>query len=529
MPGILNFTTPPMVGASPSATPDDSPLTVFQQSLVVARDESPARRARHINSLPREVLELIFSFTVVQHYEDREWRELGYGVGNRQRQAAPFRLATVCRNWRVITLGYGALWNYVWIPEPMTWTHGVHASDFVNLVLDRSGVAPLSVLIPWDTPSGDQHPECASMKQLHRCINLLCEHSERWARLEFRGPLCSVSEAIVHKLLRRPTPALKQLSVRYTRGDLAQIHGKPVYAQVPSMFPSSANLEVADVILEHCASLEQPMLHLHTLTLDVPSIPVGLYDLLAMTPNLRRLALQGTQSVQREQAALDAENKQPDDWLVLEDLEYIYVSASHLFLPLGIFTRLGCLPNLTEVDLPWGMTWSNPDDVVGLVSFFAEHGEGIRSITFREDRGLDWWTSTPLEEQRMIADGPTEFLWEQLSEPDQDGKYLLPNLQILRFEGIVFFPREGAVFREFDEARCRGRRGAFAQLDVLWFPSDDLDASFETFCICAAMYELPLNSLQWEEMLDQGSAANGGNVRYFASSRYLTLGLEKAF
>ncbi|KAJ7617845.1 hypothetical protein FB45DRAFT_932802 [Roridomyces roridus] len=57
---------------------------------------------------------------------------------------SPWSLAQVCSSWRSIALAYGPLWSTIVVPQP---NHRACSSFYLKLLLERSGSAPLDVLI----------------------------------------------------------------------------------------------------------------------------------------------------------------------------------------------------------------------------------------------------------------------------------------------------------------------------------------------------------------------------------------------
>lgn len=509
---------------STPAKPDIRAVVKRTRPPMEAWDSPPVLGPCYINSLPCEILETIFSFAVVSQAEDTKWLVLGRGARNLDRQAAPFLLTSVCTHWRRIAIGYGALWSYISIPEPMTWSRGANAVEWLKFLLRRSRGAKLSVLLPWDDMREGEPEGCGTKQTVADCIDTLCAHSWRWARFEFRGPAHCFSNTIARHLFHTYTPALRHFWVSYDRGFDGR---EAAWAQPTSMLLNNTKLVAAGLILEHCAAFTQDMPHLRTVELDVPTVPTGLHTALARMPNLTHLTVTGIKNRAQLRTAPSPYTPPPrmEDRVPLKSLQSIHVLDGNSIHALDTLTHTTKLPNLTELRLPWTMGWHG-GSVPALVLFLKEHGEQVTSLTFYEDRTQEWWDGLSDPLLRAVAGQSTTLLWDSLSQAGVDRKWLLPRLQVLRLERLnTFLWGDGAEqnFRKFDELRCNGRRGAFAALDVYWvqavFPEE-----CRTWGICACTYDMTDYPREvWCDLMEEGARARGDSEeQYFCSSTYLT-------
>jgi len=102
-----------------------------------------------IHELCYDVLQLVFEHLL--SFPDDHWLVLGRGNFNPTRARLPFALSAICRHWRHLALRMPSLWTYLGVPCP---THSLVADwrphlARVELVLARSGSAPLDVFLRW--------------------------------------------------------------------------------------------------------------------------------------------------------------------------------------------------------------------------------------------------------------------------------------------------------------------------------------------------------------------------------------------
>jgi len=125
------------------------------KDLVRSR-ESYCRRI--LSSFPQEMLHDIFSHcsndASRDWYDDAKWTN-NYSSPielNTECLTMPYRLATVCQEWRTVALETGCLWAYLATDcEPELHAEAAVQSQLLRVAtsLERSGSAPLQVHLPW--------------------------------------------------------------------------------------------------------------------------------------------------------------------------------------------------------------------------------------------------------------------------------------------------------------------------------------------------------------------------------------------
>ncbi|EJD34366.1 hypothetical protein AURDEDRAFT_176578 [Auricularia subglabra TFB-10046 SS5] len=112
--------------------------------------------ARLLQSLPAEVLYMIFSEAVDDPYARDDWM---YQLP--PAAVMPYTLAAVCRSWRHEAVRMARLWSFVVVPSPARCTRAV---DYLSIMLERSQSAPLDVVLHWESC------HWASFDRLQVCI-----------------------------------------------------------------------------------------------------------------------------------------------------------------------------------------------------------------------------------------------------------------------------------------------------------------------------------------------------------------------
>ncbi|KAH7101126.1 hypothetical protein BKA62DRAFT_704328 [Auriculariales sp. MPI-PUGE-AT-0066] len=173
-----------------------------------------------------EILLLIFD--AVSGPVCLEWPDSKY---DHERARAPFVLASVCRQWRLLAQSTSTLWTYFGLPFE-SGSHGVHLARLTTLVpLVKS--ASIDVLFGCDEPNLSSD----TMQILGQITSLLSQ----WRSAQFEMPLEEQSGMFSHKPVHT-APILQQLSIT----SIDRVLHLPQAPQLVRAYVNCKNIAVPD-------------------------------------------------------------------------------------------------------------------------------------------------------------------------------------------------------------------------------------------------------------------------------------------
>jgi len=230
-------------------------------SRIESKEESsitkqhPAKSMQQpLSIFPLELVQVIFNLAA--SISQASLTEIAPKYEDCTAQLAPFRLAAVCAQWRVITLETPELWATIHVPGCMK----RHVSAFVTLHLLRSNQWPLNIVVNLGSP----HFGPFEGQNLY---DMLGGHAARWRRCHFTFPLDDTStwESLPFSL-----PLLEELVV------------VPAERHPRSLNPVNSSRQLGDaprlrrLTIHGVFMLNQPISNLEYLSINLRNTPTDL-------------------------------------------------------------------------------------------------------------------------------------------------------------------------------------------------------------------------------------------------------------
>ncbi|EJD51080.1 hypothetical protein AURDEDRAFT_160223 [Auricularia subglabra TFB-10046 SS5] len=163
-----------------------------------------------LRELPDELLRVVFSAVVAEMRSEFSWDDWDRHM-SAEVPFQPFDLAAVCHRWREIALDMSALWSVIsfrlYDPDSIPST-----LDCVMLMLERSGAAPLDIILGWqDFYWPHITPEVGLL------YSALQMSASRWRRFflvvpdDLKDP--DDTDRGFFDMFRQPTPLLEEFSI----------------------------------------------------------------------------------------------------------------------------------------------------------------------------------------------------------------------------------------------------------------------------------------------------------------------------
>ncbi|EJD44190.1 hypothetical protein AURDEDRAFT_166905 [Auricularia subglabra TFB-10046 SS5] len=430
-----------------------------QASLGVIQGRPIYRRAQGIDKFPPELLREVFQYTAFSGDKDDIWWDLAKPAGKCETVTKALRLAGVSKTWRTVAKDTGVIWSYISVPDPTTWQSISDIADLLTRILNRSGTASLSILLPWDTDSVHKLPAGFFSCAAQDVFEVLCQHADRWQRFKYEAPADGVGSAILRLIFARPTPSLQFVDVSNTHRAVRS-GGATLYSTtVSGLLPASPLLEIAHLGLENFCALDTPAAALVHLTVDSPLMHIKLWEILECTPNLQTLSLwvSGNSMAGPREAA--AHSAMLDNPIVLASLRRLDVTSYLLNDTLGLAADYIRTPNLVELHLPHSLLWEE-DGELHVQRFLAVNGEALTTLVVREDKAAYVFADCGLVE--------VDTFWKKMSR----APWLAPRLKELFMFDIIDIPgldSYWAAFKAFKEVRMNPPEGvAYLAVTAAW-------------------------------------------------------------
>lgn len=172
----------------------------------------------HIHRLPVEILGEIFALgqqMEIEAYRTHEYEGQNYTIDGDEKDSqlsSHLIVAQVCVRWRNVVLQTGRLWRRVSIrdKEPWNWT---------RLCLERSGEAPLRIVIPWTENDEESSDAPGALKKrystesLNKVFKMLLPYASRWESLSLAVDTYEVMYGALQILAASTCPMLTELEL----------------------------------------------------------------------------------------------------------------------------------------------------------------------------------------------------------------------------------------------------------------------------------------------------------------------------
>ncbi|KZV92609.1 hypothetical protein EXIGLDRAFT_718168 [Exidia glandulosa HHB12029] len=257
-------------------------------------------------ALPDDVLRMIF-FSLAAQIDDglAVWRRAGRKHYDDGRALLPFDLSAVCRRWRAVALASPSFWgSYLALDSYFESAQECRALQaYTNLIIRRSGSAPLNIVIDWEHLEDEQWATHRVM--LGTILFSMIKEAKRWKSIyaKFRT---AAAGAQVLTMFRHATPLLEKVEV-YTS---AEESPNPWRENFPAYLPYCHKLRELSTDVSHVVwrpSLQTPLsvTKLELINVVIPS--QTLWHTLASCPLLIHLAIgvHATEFIWRPSAELN--------------------------------------------------------------------------------------------------------------------------------------------------------------------------------------------------------------------------------
>jgi len=371
--------------------------------------------------LPLELIEAIFTIAVADASLQRQSTESppDYSIESAR---APYRIASVCRDWRNLARQCPSLWTYIGAPQGMSESH----IEYISTNLKLSSQTPLDIILNFI----DSQPAVAA-------FNLIARHVDRWRRCFL---LSLDPETILNwDCLSAPTPFLEVL-VMVTNGHRLMVD-QPTVDQ-GGFLPAAPRLRQLNNHALCAAPVQQWPVLVH-LTLNLrDATNESLWKTLTQTPNVNEVRLLFQFNLTRPPLLA------PSHDINLPHLETITLLGRTDFDGAPECVSRLKMPGLRNVIIS-----SYGCDALG--SFFKEFSHQVHNlcIIYENPSHLAWRDAQVLrclinlETITILGNGEPgpdgmEFVefFETLAEPDDHGGMVFSQLREMKIDGCGFLP-----------------------------------------------------------------------------------------
>lgn len=164
-------------------------------------------RLRGVQSLPDEVLALIFTDLVRDNSAACAWDECFIEASIIPHAMIQYRIAAVCRRWRQMALRTPTVWSFLVIPPVATADDAARLLWHAETMIERSRGTPIEVVIPWQSLNWT-----LTSFGFADVLATVGRASRQWRHVSFilSG---SVSTRLAYDIFRGPMPILETLAV----------------------------------------------------------------------------------------------------------------------------------------------------------------------------------------------------------------------------------------------------------------------------------------------------------------------------